>query len=119
MRTGRIVTFTRVRGLPGRDAVGRGEDSDGPVPRIVSLAGPSAWALMLGRCPCEGSDRAGGGQVATYKMIYGDEENVVEETLDDITAVESEDGWIVMFREDDAILRVQEDHVQSLELVSA
>jgi len=52
-------------------------------------------------------------------MIYGDEENVVEETLDDITAVESEDGWIVMFREDDAILRVQEDHVQSLELVSA
>jgi hypothetical protein len=57
--------------------------------------------------------------VATYKMVYGDDENVAEETLGDITSVESEDGWIVLFRGNDAILRVQEGHVQSLELVLA
>jgi len=55
--------------------------------------------------------------VATYKMVYGDDENVAEETLADITSVESEDGWIVLFRGNDAILRVQESHVQALELV--
>jgi hypothetical protein len=57
--------------------------------------------------------------VSTYKMVYGDDENVVDETLDGITSIESEDGWIVLFRGNDAILRVQEDHVQSLELASA
>jgi hypothetical protein len=57
--------------------------------------------------------------VATYKMVYGDDENVAEETLGDITSIESEDGWIVLFRGNDAILRVQEGHVQSLELVLA
>ena len=56
--------------------------------------------------------------MATYKMVYGDDENVVEETLQDISSVETEDGWMVLFRGDDAILRVQEDHVQSLELVN-
>jgi hypothetical protein len=73
---------------------------------------------MVGRRPCRGSDRAGGWLVATYRMVYGDEENVVEETLDGITTVESEDGWIVLFRRGDAILRIQENHVQSLELVN-
>jgi hypothetical protein len=52
-------------------------------------------------------------------MVYGDDENVAEETLGDITSIESEDGWIVLFRGNDAILRVQEGHVQSLELVLA
>jgi hypothetical protein len=56
--------------------------------------------------------------VATYKMIYGDEDTVAEETLEDIDSVEHEDGWVALFRDDDAILRVQEDHVQSLELVT-
>jgi hypothetical protein len=56
--------------------------------------------------------------VATYKMIYGDEDTVAEETLDDIDSIEHEDGWVVLFRGDDAILRVQEEHVQSLELVT-
>jgi hypothetical protein len=56
--------------------------------------------------------------VATYKMIYGDEDTVAEETLNDIDSIEHEDGWLVLFRGDDAILRVQEDHVQSLELVT-
>jgi hypothetical protein len=56
--------------------------------------------------------------VATYKMIYGDEDTVAEETLDDIDSIEHEDGWVVLFRGDDAILRVQEEHIQSLELVT-
>lgn len=52
-------------------------------------------------------------------MIYGDDENVAEETLEDIDSIEHEDGWVVLFRGDDAILRVQEDHVQSLELLNS
>ena len=59
----------------------------------------------------------GAAPVATYKMIYGDDEIVADETLEDIDTIEHEDGWVVLFRGDDAILRVQEDHVQSLELV--
>jgi hypothetical protein len=51
-------------------------------------------------------------------MIYGDEDTVAEETLDGIDSIEHEDGWLVLFRGDDAILRVQEEHVQSLELVT-
>lgn len=60
----------------------------------------------------------GAAPVATYKMMYGDEDTVAEETLDDIDSIEHEDGWVVLFRGDDAILRVQEEHVQSLELVT-
>ena len=52
----------------------------------------------------------------TYRMIYGDNTQVVRETYDDVV-VEREDGWVVLFRGSDAILRVQEDHVQSIDLV--
>ena len=52
----------------------------------------------------------------TYRMVYGDDEQVVRETFDDVE-VEREDGWVVLFRGSDAILRVQEQHVQSLDLV--
>jgi hypothetical protein len=52
----------------------------------------------------------------TYRMIYGDDEQVVNEVFDDVQ-VEREDGWVVLFRGADAILRVQEEHVQSLDLV--
>ena len=52
----------------------------------------------------------------TYRMVYGDDEQVVRETFDDVE-VEREDGWVVLFRGSDAILRVQEHHVQSLDLV--
>ena len=55
--------------------------------------------------------------MATYQMVYGDDEQVVRETFEDITDVEREDGWVVLFRGSDAILRVQEVHVHSLELV--
>jgi hypothetical protein len=57
--------------------------------------------------------------MATYRMVYGDDEQVVRETFDNITEVEREDGWVVLFRGKDAILRVQEAHVQSMELVEA
>ena len=52
----------------------------------------------------------------TYRMVYGDGEQVVRETFEDVT-VEREDGWTVLFRGKDAILRLQDAHVQSLERV--
>ncbi|HEY2312887.1 MAG TPA: hypothetical protein VGH96_04690 [Streptosporangiaceae bacterium] len=61
----------------------------------------------------------GASPVATYKLVYGDEDNVVEETLEGIDSVEHEDGWVVLFRGDEAIQRLQESHVQSMELVTA
>ena len=52
----------------------------------------------------------------TYRMVYGDDVQVVRETYTDVQ-VEREDGWVVLFRGGDAILRVREEHVQSLETV--
>ena len=57
--------------------------------------------------------------MATYRLIYGDAERVVTETFDDINEVEREDGWLTLFRGNDAILRVQESHVQSIERLDA
>ena len=56
--------------------------------------------------------------MATYQMVYGDDENLLTETYEDITGVEREDGWVVLFRGPEAILRVQEAHVKSLELLN-
>ena len=53
--------------------------------------------------------------MATYRMVYGDDKQVVRETFDNIDEVQREDGWVVLFRGLEAILRVQEAHVQSLE----
>lgn len=53
--------------------------------------------------------------MATYRMVYGDNEEVIRETFTDISSVEREDGWVVLFRGPEAILRVQEAHVQELE----
>jgi len=53
--------------------------------------------------------------MATYRMVYGDDEQVVRETYENIDSVEREDGWLVLFRGPEAILRVQEAHVQSFE----
>jgi hypothetical protein len=55
--------------------------------------------------------------MATYRMVYGDDENLLTETYENITEVEREDGWVVLFRGPEAILRVQEAHVQELELL--
>jgi hypothetical protein len=54
-------------------------------------------------------------QMATYRMVYGDDEQVVRETFENIDDLQREDGWVVLFRGKDAILRVQEQHVQSVE----
>jgi len=53
----------------------------------------------------------------TYRMVYGDDVQVVQETLKDVE-LEREDGWTVFFRGNDAILRVRDEHVQSLELLT-
>jgi hypothetical protein len=57
--------------------------------------------------------------MATYRMVYGDGEQVVQETYEGIDDLQREDGWLVLFRGDDVFLRVQEAHVQSLEEVSS
>jgi hypothetical protein len=49
-------------------------------------------------------------------MVYGDDEQVVRETFHDVS-LEREDGWVVFFRASDAVLRVREEHVKSLEEV--
>jgi hypothetical protein len=57
--------------------------------------------------------------MASYRMVYGDDGEVVSETYDEIDSVEREDGWIVLFRGEDSILRVQETHVQSFDRLDA
>lgn len=54
--------------------------------------------------------------MGTYRMVHGDEAHVVREVYEDVT-VEREDGWTVLFRGTDAILRIQDAHMQSLERV--
>jgi hypothetical protein len=56
--------------------------------------------------------------VATYRMVYGDDDQVVTETYENVDEVEQEDGWVVLFRGSEAILRVQEAHVKSMDLIS-
>jgi hypothetical protein len=63
------------------------------------------------------ADRGTG--MATYRMVYGENEPVVTETFDNIDEVEREDGWLTLFRGNDAILRVQESHVHSIERLDA
>ena len=57
--------------------------------------------------------------MATYRMVYGDDERIVTETFDNVDEVEREDGWLTLFRGNDAILRVQESHVHSIERLDA
>jgi hypothetical protein len=52
--------------------------------------------------------------MARYRMVYGDDEQVVRETFEDVEVVRDE-GWTVLFRGDEAILRVRDEHVQTLE----
>ncbi len=53
----------------------------------------------------------------TYRIVYGDDEQVIRETFTDVE-VQREDGWVVLFRGKEAILRMREEHVQSLDEVS-
>ncbi len=52
--------------------------------------------------------------MANYRIVYGDDEQVVRETFNDVE-LQREDGWLVIFRGKDAILRAREEHVQSVE----
>lgn len=52
----------------------------------------------------------------TYRLVYGDGEQVVRETYEGVV-LEREDGWTVLFRGNEAILRVRDEHVTSVELV--
>jgi hypothetical protein len=52
--------------------------------------------------------------MANYQIVYGDGEQVVRETFNDVE-LQRENGWLVIFRDNDAILRVREEHVQSVE----
>ena len=54
----------------------------------------------------------------SYRIVYGDDEQVVRETFEDVE-LQHEDGWLVIFRGDEAILRAREEHVQSVEELPA
>jgi len=56
--------------------------------------------------------------MATYSLVYGDDEQVVHETFEDVD-VQREDGWTVLFRGGNAILRVRDEHVHSIAVVGA
>lgn len=55
--------------------------------------------------------------MSSYQIDYGDDEQVVKEIFDDVE-VQREDGWLVLFRGNDAILRVREEHVQAIDEVA-
>ena len=52
--------------------------------------------------------------MANYLIVYGDDEQVVRETYNDVE-LQREDGWLLIFRGNDAILRAGEEHIQSVE----
>jgi hypothetical protein len=52
--------------------------------------------------------------MASFRIVYGDDEQVIRETYHDVE-LQREDGWLVIFRDNDAILRAREEHVQSVE----
>ena len=54
--------------------------------------------------------------MSSYEIVYGDDEQVVKETFNDVE-VQREDGWLVVFRGTEAILRVREEHVQAIDEV--
>lgn len=51
-----------------------------------------------------------------YRVVYGDDEQVVRETFHDVV-LEREDGWTVLFRGPEAILRLRDEHIRSVEPV--
>ena len=57
--------------------------------------------------------------MATYKLVYRDDtgENRVTETLEGVDDVQREDGIVSLWRGNDAFLRLQEAHVESLDKV--
>ena len=56
----------------------------------------------------------GFGLTPSYTIDYGDDEQAVRQTLHGVV-LEREDGWLVVFRGKDVILRLREEHVRSVE----
>lgn len=55
--------------------------------------------------------------MAAYRLLYQDDdgENRVEEILEGVTGVDREDGWVVIWRGDDVVQRLREQHVLRLD----
>ena len=54
----------------------------------------------------------------TYRVVYGDDTQVTQETFHDVELAR-EDGWLAFFSGRDAIRRIQEAHVPSLDIVTS
>ena len=55
--------------------------------------------------------------MATYRMVYVDDEQVIRQTFHDVQ-VYRDGRWTVLFRGKHAVLRVRDEHVQSLEVLT-
>ncbi len=73
---------------------------------------PDGWMMAATYIRDDGDDH-----MPTYRIVYGDDEQVIRETFTDVE-VQREDGWVVLFRGKEAILRMREEHVQSLDEVA-
>jgi hypothetical protein len=104
-----------VRGLP---CFGTSEEFMADLLRYCTAAGDLLGIVLelpTAHCRTSPVTLKGVLPMATYRMVYGDDEQVVRETFENIDDVQREDGWIVLFRGREAILRLQEIHVQSME----
>jgi hypothetical protein len=54
--------------------------------------------------------------MTNYRIVYGDGEQIVREIFNDVE-LQREDGWLVISRGSDAILRAREEHVQTVEAI--
>jgi hypothetical protein len=89
--------------------------SHGNPPHLTSPGSVVHSQFCAGRRPF-GTERKSFA-MPTYRIVYGDDEEVVRETYEDVE-IEREDGWLVIFQRGDAISRVQEAHIQSIEEMS-
>lgn len=83
--------------------------------RMRSTGGEHHWLETVSGSPTQPGPLRGP-SMPTYRMVYGDEEQVVRETYHDVD-LEREDGWTVLFRGNEAILRARDEHIQSIELL--
>jgi hypothetical protein len=104
-----VVSYGAVAGATARRAPGAGtRDAYGPGRRVEQRPGPAPRSAA--GCLARAKEK----QMANYRIVYGDDEQVVRETFNDVE-LQREDGWLVIFRGKDAILRAREEHIQSVE----
>jgi hypothetical protein len=65
----------------------------GPVPGAGGVGCNRPAAMVSEIVATSRRAREGSSRMATYRMVYGDDEQVVRETFADIDEVEREDGW--------------------------